>query len=258
MKNIHVFHGADGKIGTTMITQSVAEYIASKRRDLKVMMISLHGRPGTEYVHKVGESVEGIRLHLDSRVLNTDKLIEECRITDNFHILGGVESIEQVRDYRPDMAVYLLESLEGVFDLIFVDAGNDIDNALAVGALEHAEDRYCVITQQESILRRYESIKFFYDRLGISFSSFIVNKHTDVDPYDLRYIEKRLGLPPERLVKVGVSGYERRAESERRTLLYYKNDEFCRDIHGIANRILYKAQMAPIIDERKKRWRASI
>ncbi|GAB1475696.1 hypothetical protein MASR2M70_05280 [Bacillota bacterium] len=258
MKNVHVFHGADNKTGTTMITQSVAEYIASKKRDIKVMIISLHGRPGTEYVDRVGESVEGIRLHLDSRVLNTEKLIEECRIRDNLYILGGVKSIEQVRDYHPDMAVYLLESLEESFDLIFVDAGNDIDNALAVGALERAENRYCVITQQESILMRYESIKPFYDRLGITFSSFIVNRHTDNDVYDLRYIEKRLSLQPERLVKVGVSGYERRAESERRTLLWYKNEEFCKDIHGIANRVLYKAHMEPISDERKRKWLASI
>lgn len=255
MNNVYVFHGADGKTGTTMITQSVAEYISSKRNKIKIMMVSMHGRPGTEYVDRVGESIEGIRLHLDNKLLNTLKLVEGCRKSDNFYMLGGVESIEKVRDYRPEMAVYLLEKLSGVFDLVFVDSGNDIDNALAVGALESTENRYCIITQQESILRRYELTQPLYKRLGIEFTSYIVNKHSDTDLYNLRYIEKRLRITPERLIRVGISGYERQAESEKRTLLYYKNDRFCKDIHSLANRILCRSQIASIDMERKRKWR---
>lgn len=254
MNNMYVFHGADGKTGTTMVTQSVAEYIAANKKGSKIMMISMHGRPGTEYADKIGESIEGIRLHLDNRLLNTMELIEGCRVNENFYMLGGVEDIGSVRNYNPNMAVYLLESLSGLFDFIFVDAGNEIDNALAIGALEYINNRYCVITQQESILKRYETLKPVYDKLGITFSSFIVNKHCDEDLYDLHYIEKRLSLSPERLIKVGVSGYERQAEAERKTLLYYKNDDFCKDIHEIANEILYRSQMTPIGNGRKKRW----
>lgn len=254
MSNVYVFHGADSKAGTTMVCQSVAEYIASNNKHIKVMLISMHGRPGTDYADRVGESIEGIRLHLDNKLLNAEKLIEECKWTDNLHIIGGIESIEQVRNYRPDMAAYLLDSLAGAFDLILVDAGNDIDNALAVGALEQIKERYCIITQQESMLKRYEKKEPLFERLGISFSSYIVNKHTSSDIYDLRYIEKRLNLTPERLVKVGMSGYERLAESERRTLLHYKSEEFCNDIHNLSNRVLYKARMTPIKDGRKKRW----
>lgn len=254
MSSVYVFHGADSKAGTTMISQSVAEYIASNNKDIKVMLISMHGRSGTDYIDRVGESIESIRLHLDNRLLNVEKLVEGCRRTDNLHMIGGVDSIEQVRNYHPDMAGYLLDSLIGVFDLIFVDTGNEIDNALAIGALERIEERYCVITQQESMLKRYEKKKPLFEKLGISFSSYIVNKHTSSDLYDLRYIEKRLNLTPERLIKVSMSGYERQAESERRTLLYYKNEEFCRDIHNVSNRILYKARLSPIKDERKRRW----
>lgn len=258
MNNVYVFHGADGKTGTTMITQSVAEYIASRCRKLKSMMISMHGRPGTEYVDKVGESIEGIRLHLDSKLLNITKLVEECRRSENFYMLGGVENIEKVRNYHPEMAVYLLENLSEVFDLVFVDSGNDIDNALAVGALECVDNRYCIVTQQESILRRYETVKPIYEKLGIDFTSYIVNKYSDTDSYDLRYIEKRLNITPERLMKIGISGYERVAESEKKTLLHYKNDKFCNDIHALANRILCRSQMPSIESERKRRWRSFI
>lgn len=254
MNNIYAFHGADGKTGTTMITQSLAEHIAANCKNIKIMMVSMHGRPGTEYVDRVGESIEGIRLHLDNKLLNALKLAECCRKSDNFFMLGGVESVEKVRDYRPEMAVYLLEKLSSIFDLILVDSGNDIDNALAVGTLECTENRYCIITQQESILRRYEITEPIYRKLGIAFTSYIVNKHSDSDPYNLRYIEKRLNIAPEQLVKIGVSGYERQAELEKKTLLYYGNDKFCKDIHALANRILCRAQIASIDDGRKRKW----
>ncbi len=254
MSSFHAFHGADGKTGTTMITQSVAEYIAFNRKELKIMMVSMHGRPGTEYVDRVGESIEGIRLHLDSRLLDTEKLVMGSKKDGNFYMLGGVESIEQIRSYYPEMAAYLLKSLEGSFDLILADTGNDIDNGLAIGALENIGDRYCIITQQESIIKRYESLQPIYDKLKIKFSAHIVNKHIESDLYGLDYIGKRLRLPRENLMKVSASGYERQAESDHRTLLSYKSDDFCRDIRMIANRVLSQAHIAPIDTERKKKW----
>ncbi|HOA42299.1 MAG TPA: hypothetical protein PKG53_02405 [Bacillota bacterium] len=254
MSKMYAFHGADNKTGTTMITQSVAEFIADNLKDIKIMMISLHGRSGTEYVDRVGESIEGLKLHLSNRLLDFGRVIEGCRRSNNFYMLGGVESIGQVRSYHPDMATYLLESMENEFDLIFADTGNDIDNGLAVGALEFIEEKYCIITQQESILRRYERVQPVYERLGIDFSFYVVNKYDAQDPCDLRYIAERLCLCPEKLMKVEASGYERQAELDRRTLLCYKNEAYCKDIKSIANRILQHAQMDPIRSERKKKW----
>lgn len=254
MSDMYAFHGADAKTGTTMITQSVAEFIAHNLKDIKIMMVSLHGRPGTEYVDRVGESIEGIKLHLGNKLLDSRKVIEECRRSNNFYMLGGVESIGQARSYHPDMAAYLLESMENEFDLILADTGNEIDNGLAVGALEYIEEKYCIITQQESILRRYERIRPVYERLGVIFSSYIVNKYNERDPCDLRYIGERLSLSSEKLMKVEASGYERQAELDHRTLLSYKSGEYCRDIRLIANRILENAQIDLIHAERKRKW----
>ncbi|NLT47163.1 MAG: hypothetical protein GXX92_02000 [Clostridiales bacterium] len=254
MSSMYAFHGADGKTGTTMITQSIAEIIASSRKELKILVVSMHGRPGTDYVDRVCESIEGIRLHLENRLLDTQRLMEGCRIRDNLYMLGGVESIEQVRGYHPHMAAYLLESMKDAFDLILTDTGNDIDNGLAVGALEYIGNNYCILAQQETIISRYEKVKPLYDRLGICFSSYIVNKYTDQDPYDLHYIGKRLCLDQEKLMKVAVSGYERQAESDHRTLLSYKSEEFSNDIQLIANHVLTRAQIPTIDHVRKKKW----
>ena len=258
MSSIHAFHGADGKTGTTMITQCVAEYIASNRKEVKVMAVSIHGRPGTEYVDRVTESIEGIKLYLDNRLLDIQRLMAACKKTDNLYILGGVESIEHVRSYHPEMAAYLLEKLRETFDLVLADTGNDIDNGLAFGALECIEDRYCIITQQESILKRYERLKSLYDRLGLTFSSHIVNKYSHRHPCDIRYIIERLVLEKSELLKVEASEYGWQAESEHRTLLSYRNDTFSSDIRSIANRILSNARIDTIEDGRKKKWTLSI
>lgn len=254
MSKIYAFHGVDGKTGTTMITQSIAELIASNYKDIKIMMISMHGRPGTEYVDQVGESIEGVKLYLNNRLLDSRKLIEDCRRAHNFYMLGGVENIGQVRSYHPEMAAYLLESLESELDLILIDTGNEIDNGLAVGALEYIGEKYCIITQQESILKRYERVKPIYEQLGIDFSLYIVNKYTDQDICDLRYIAERLSLDQKKLMKVEASGYERQAEWDHRTLLTYKDETFCRDIHSIANWLLTQAQIEPMDMARKKKW----
>jgi hypothetical protein len=159
MSKMYAFHGADNKTGTTMITQSVAEFIADNLKDIKIMMISLHGRSGTEYVDRVGESIEGLKLHLSNRLLDFGRVIEGCRRSNNFYMLGGVESIGQVRSYHPDMATYLLESIENEFDLIFADTGNDIDNGLAVGALEFIEEKYCSVAPLPSSITSISAVR---------------------------------------------------------------------------------------------------
>jgi hypothetical protein len=237
-----------------MIAQSVSEYIAANLKNLKVIFISMNGKSGFQYVDRIGETIEGIRLNLDNRLLNVAMLKEQCRRKENLFILGGIESIELMRSFQPDTAVYLLESLEKAFDLIIADAGNDIDNGLAVGALEWIKNRTCIITQHESVLDRAENLDHIYRSLKIGFSTFAVNKYMKDDPYNLKYIEKRLSLSGESLLKVGVSEYDRRAECDRRTLLSYKTQEFCNDLRSISNRILLQACLEPIQIERKKKW----
>ena len=73
-----VFHGADSKVGTTMISQSVAEIIAENLKDKRILFTSLNGRSNNQYVDRIGESIEGIKLYLDNKVLSKKELTD-CR-----------------------------------------------------------------------------------------------------------------------------------------------------------------------------------
>lgn len=256
MGNIHVFHGVDSKSGTTMISQSVAEFLAKNLRSAKVILLSLHGRPGTEYVDRVGETLEGLKLHLGNEMLNVEKLMENCRRKENLYQIGGVFSLDQVRAFTPDMCVYLLESIAPFFDLVIVDGGNDLDNPLTLGAFSTTKNIYCVISQQESMLNRYDLMQPYYKKIGIEFSAYILNKFLSSDPRTVAYVEKRLATKSA-VIKVDWSDYERMAETEKKTFLNWGDNKFAKSIHKVANKVLLDSHMAPI-EERKKPWKPFI
>ena len=252
------FHGVDSKVGTTMLIQCIAELIAERDKELKVFLLHLNGRPGTEYANCVGETIEGIKLQLDHKILSKNELLSSCKRTENLFQLGGVTRIGQGRHYLPAAAAYLLKDLEDDFDLILVDTGNDLDNGLAIGALEQIQTRYCILTQQESMLKRYEACRGLYDQLGFHFRSIVVNKFYERDPYSLEYIANRLGFQRESLLKVEATEFARQAEMEYRPMIYYPNAGFMRDIATLANSIRTECQMDPIAVKGKHRWKSFI
>ncbi|MGI6728149.1 MAG: hypothetical protein ACOX4P_06270 [Anaerovoracaceae bacterium] len=258
MNGLFAFHGVDSKTGVTMISQSVAETIAKYKKEVKVMHVSLNGRFNTEYVDQVGESIEGIKMYLDNKILSKKDLLQSCKYTNNLFMLAGVESPGQSRHYFPETANYLLDTMEDEFDIIIADTGNDLDNGLAIGALQRISERFCILTQQESMIKRYEKLEPLYNQLGLLFSIKIINQYSDQDPYRLEYIADRLNLCSDELIKVAKTGYGRQAEMDYRTLLYYKDENYKKDITQIADIILMKCNIDPIQKQRKKKWKLFI
>lgn len=255
MNSLTVFHGVDHKVGTTMISQSVAELIAECRPELKVLWISLQGREGTEYIQEVGESIEGLKLYLDSKVFTADEVLQKCGTGKNLYLLGGVSAITEERYYFPHTASYLLTQVEQAFDVIIADSGNNVDNGLSVGALELGGQNFLVLTQQESMLKRYEKLRRFYRELHLRFDRYAVNKYRPDDPYDLDYIEKRLELDEEQIYKIQECSQARRAEMEYQTLIAYRNEKYLSDLRLIANEILKRQELPSIERQRKSRWK---
>lgn len=255
MNCMFAFHGVDHKVGTTMLTQSVAEMISEYNKELRVMLLHLNGRPGLEYASSIGETVEGIKLYLDNHLLQNGEWIPSCKKSDNLYQLGGIKSVGLSRHFSPASAAYLLDVIADEFDLILVDAGNDLDNGLAVGALEGISNRYCILTQQESMLKRYEENKTLYEQLGFSFSGIIVNKFHKQDPYSLDYMAKRLDFELEKLEKVELTNKDRQAEMEYRTLISFGDSNYNADILLIANHLLTQCNLTPIQSKRTSKWK---
>ena len=248
------FHGVDSKAGTTMVSQSVAEWIAREQKDCKVLFVSLNARAGTEFVDHAGQSMESLKLFLDNRLLSNKEVLRESKRTENLHFIAGVIDRKIARHFSTESAVYFIDNIRKEFDLVIADTGNDLDNGLAIGALERITDRLLIFTQQESILQQYERLKLVYDRLGIRFSNTIINKYIPEDPYDFDYISRRSGIPKAEFLKVEQSGFARQAEMEYKTLLFYKDSRYKEDIAVIARVILDQCGISGAETPKRKKW----
>lgn len=257
MSKLFVLHGADRKTGVSMLAQSAAELTAAEKPRLKILLVNLQGRYGAAYTGYVGENVEGLRHYLDNRILNRRELLEGCRCTENLYVIGGVSTIGEERYYQPEMSSYLLSELRGEFDLIFVDSGSDVDNGLALGALVMADELCLVLTQQESVLQRFEKLKPLYGQLHLSASMILCNRFEEDDPYTRDYLSKRLGPGPPIFTIAETQG-GRRAETEAKTLLAYKNGRYEADILTVVNEILARGGCDPIEKQRKRKWKSFI
>ena len=77
MDKFYTFHGADHKVGVTMIAQSVAEIIASERPNMKILLITLSGKKSNDYLKEEIRSIDGYRNKIESKIIEP----KEFRIT---------------------------------------------------------------------------------------------------------------------------------------------------------------------------------
>lgn len=252
------FHGVDHKVGTTMVSQSVAETIALGFPNLKLLLISMNGRESADYVKETPVSIDTMKFHLDNKMINGIDFMKTCTHKGNFFIMAGVTNELEARYYYPDMARYLLEEIEPEFDIMIADCGNEIDNGLAIGAMTVAEEVFLVATQQETGIRRFEKNKRLIENLGIPITSAIINKYDEHDPLGHSYLSGRMQIDKAQLWKLHAADYARQAEIERKTLLEYRNDAYIRDVAAVTNDILKKSGFEELPKQRKSRWKGLI
>lgn len=258
MEKLFIFHGVDHKVGTTMVAQSTAEFLAKNYDDLKILFMTLNGRESAEYVRETPESIESIKLNLDNRILNSSDFMKACKKTESLYMLAGVLNETEQRHYQPDSVTYLLSEVAPEFHMIIVDSGSEIDNGLAVGSLLSSENRFLILTQQESAIRRWERQHDLYDKLNIQFPYLVLNKFEEHDPYGIDYVSKRLEIPQTQILTVEAAGYGKRAEMDYKTLMEYRSGKYAQDIENIANLLLTTAGIPIRTKQRKNKWKSFI
>lgn len=258
MGRVIAFHGIDSKVGTTMISQSVAELIAEDMREIKVILIACNGKGGVGYISGAGESMDNIRIALESRIHPVKDLLYDCRRSENLFILNSSYGIGRGRKQHPEAASYMIERLRDDMDLIIADCGGELDDGLAIGALKESDESYCVLTQQEFGIERYDKLKDWYHRLGIRFDKFLINKYRSDDNYRMKNLVDRIGMEEDKVLLISESVHDRRAEHERKTLLNYRSGKYTEDIRCIANCILKGAGFLPLENKKKAFWKISI
>lgn len=258
MNNVIAFHGVDHKVGTTMLAQSVAEMIAKERRQLKIMLISLNGRRSTEYVGEDTESIENFKMQIDNKMIDIDQLLRLCLWKTNLYLLSGIGSSMENRYYHPETAHYLLRQLQEKLDLIIVDSGNEIDHGLAIGSLNVSDFKILVLTQQETMINRFETLRPLYNSLELGFKRIVINKFSPQDPYSITYILKRTGIESDTVRTVGYTDHYRQAEMNYQSLIAYEDDRYHEDVRKLSNDILHHMGIPQLQKKRAKLWKSFI
>ncbi|MBR0596830.1 hypothetical protein [Sinanaerobacter chloroacetimidivorans] len=256
--NLFTFHGSDHKVGTTMLSLSIASAISRYHQNLKILQISMNGRESTEYIREAPVTVDTLKIQIENRMLHEQDFLKICKHNANLYVMAGPSNELEERFYCPEGAAYLLEEISPYFDIVIADSGNEIDNGLAIGALQCSRDIFYIVTQQETSLSRYEKRKDIYDNVGVVFSDLILNKYVEHDFYDAAYVADRMQSEAQNVWKVSASDYAKQAEMEHMTLIDYKNDKFIQDIVELSNCILSKSGLPEIKKQRKNIWRSFI
>jgi len=258
MKPIIAFAGVDGKSGTTMIAQSVAEWIAENLGDKRVLLLALHGKPGTNYTDKKTPCLDEIRIPLENNVLNKHDLIASSKRSRRLYQIGGVTSMLERRRFTTETVSRLLRLLEDDFEVIVIDAGNELDDGLTIGALQNASCFFCIVSQKESYLDNFTVLTDIYKQLEVDVSMIIVNHYDTKDSYGLSYIAKRLDLDPASLLPVVGDRNGRMAEKTKQSLLQCGEKQFGVDIGAVAMTVLEHCGFPQEPTKRRKGWKGFI
>ncbi len=255
MSMIFSFHGSDHKNGCTMISQSVAEMLAEYKRDANILLIFLNGRKSLEFMTGDMISIDHFKSRLESGISIDEMLLKSCRRRDRLYVIAGLENELEHRRYFPDHSRMLLKELKARFDIVIADTGSNIDSGLALGGLLESDRNFMILAQHEASIGRYEQNMEIYKKLSLNFDYYLLNKFSLKEPYSLKYINQRLCLPKQSLMKISMGGYEYQAEAEKKSLLEYKNDEYSADIFKIASVVLKDAGFGEIKTRRNKIWK---
>lgn len=157
--NVVLFYGADSKVGTTMTTQAIGEYLA-EQTDKRVLVISLSNKPNDQYIPKGRKSIDALKTKLASRIIDFDDILEECYKNKHFFLLPGPRDILGIRKYTIEDINYLLELVSAQRDfIILIDAGSDMDNPLTVAAIQKIKNRYLITTPLPSSLENFRQLE---------------------------------------------------------------------------------------------------
>lgn len=258
MDKLYAFHGADRKAGVTMVSQSVAEYIAEAAPHARILLLILNGRQNVQYLREDTMPIDAYRSRLESGIRISPEEIKTSEHFGNLFIISGVKKEEETRFYMPGAVKLLLANIGGDFDVIISDTGSELDNGLAIGGLGEAKKTYMILSQNEATVRRYENQAGLYGRIGMDFDGLIINKYTDKDPYSAGYIRERLGLADKSVYTVQLTDAGRTAEMEYRTLKALDSGKYERDIEKIASDIMKDAGIEMRNEKRKSRWKGFI
>lgn len=181
INNVVAVYGLKGSCGVSMIATSITQQLL-KGGEKHILYMNLDGTEGGEYFNVSNErTLDEIKNKLKSRTIKTHEILDLCKKLRNklYYLPGNLDYLNR-RQYDPSTIIELIKTLSKQFDLIIIDAGNEVDLSMTVATLMVAQHHYLVLTQQHQVLKRYKALQSYLNELTGP-RKIIVNKYID-DP----------------------------------------------------------------------------
>ncbi len=231
MEKIIGFFGGDSQVGTTMIAQSVAELL--KERGKKVLFILGSGKYGDEFVNiGIRHSLDDLKAGIRSGKVPAEDLLQTLEEVRGMWVLPSVRSPLTAKYFPENTYEILLASAGETFDYIVIDGGDNANLGLMISALNTADERFFITTQQAKAVRRFLLLqKNVLEPLKLK-GKLVINKY--VQDLSLLLRQDVLSLCERgEAFTIPYVEYGWQAEMEGRTLLHF--GRFARAAGEIAN-----------------------
>lgn len=162
-KNVYTFFGCDSKVGSTSITQGVAQHLV-QNNDISVIVLFLDGQEGFDWVKDdvKEKSLFKIKAAVKNNILTTQNLKKNClSLNKNLYLLKGETNFKEVMFYHENEIINLISFCSMEFDLVIIDAGNinNIQYRMTYAALKCTNNRILITDQSPKSLELFNKCK---------------------------------------------------------------------------------------------------
>lgn len=220
LKEVITFFGADAKVGTSMIAQSVAEELAAKKKD--VLLIFASQELYDEYIDTDDNhtSIDDIHLVLPDKLQPAD-ISHITQSHNGFDYIKGTVRATELRFFHEEVINAIIHLVAKKYDYIIIDGGHNYQYPLPVYSLLAASKRVYVLTQDYRTVARFNNTlkTILKSRVFTTLANeqILINKYSKNEGiYSLDNIKEMFGLGVKTLPKAKAGAT---CEANRETLM---------------------------------------
>lgn len=152
MKEVITFFGAEPKVGTTMLAQSVAEDLASKKK--KCLLICASSNMEDSYLKSETSkaSIDNL-LNIQPEKLKLSDIQKIILSSGNLDYIRGSARPLQVRYFSENLIPKIVELVD--YDYIIIDGGSNYHFPLPISSLLAATKIFYVLLQRSRAINRF-------------------------------------------------------------------------------------------------------
>lgn len=243
------FFSSTGNIGTTNTVYSVAMSLA-KQTNARIGVLALNGWDDSSdflvdppaYLDSLKSRIAGKMFADDSELLERFSEI----LPNSLYVLAGNKNRRLERAFTVEDIQYLIERSQDIFDVVLIDAGSNLDNAMSAQSIYESGHLYAVISQQPKVLKRFRQMhEDILNPLSIYKENihFLINKYQEKS-YLLtdKKIAKELDINDLNVIPFTEDGII--SEYENKFLYSYTNQKYQSSIDQIAKGVALDMALA--------------